>query len=150
VKLTDGGRTVYGGAGSSDVKLALTSQQVPDSLLQHYALFNFAQALRISQRSLEFRSGPCVLLDSQFLDSKKSLTGAGYRENEWLRSNIRANSSSIPLDRRGLKVRRNRSGCDQGSGPDAASARSGDNAKKVVCANETRPCGYALSKPKLD
>src|ERR1700716_3653056 len=45
VKLTDGGRTVYGGGGIlPDVKLpAVKSNKLQDTLLQHYAFFNFAK-----------------------------------------------------------------------------------------------------------
>src|SRR5881275_1268795 len=45
VKLTDSGRTVYGGGGiSPDVKIAAQkTNHFQDSLLQHYAFFNFAK-----------------------------------------------------------------------------------------------------------
>ncbi len=45
VKLTDSGRTVYGGGGiTPDVKIApVKSNHFQDSLLQHYAFFNFAK-----------------------------------------------------------------------------------------------------------
>src|SRR5216683_1897721 len=45
IKLTDSGRTVYGGGGiSPDVKIAaVKSNRFQDSLLQHYAFFNFAK-----------------------------------------------------------------------------------------------------------
>src|SRR6266852_3880117 len=45
VKLTDSGRTVYGGGGSTpDEKIeAVKSNKFQDSLLQHYAFFNFAK-----------------------------------------------------------------------------------------------------------
>src|SRR5580765_3580669 len=45
VKLTDSGRTVYGGGGiTPDVKIdPIKSNHFQDSLLQHYAFFNFAK-----------------------------------------------------------------------------------------------------------
>src|SRR3982750_490910 len=45
IKLTDSGRTVYGGGGiSPDVKIAAQkTNHFQDSLLQHYAFFNFAK-----------------------------------------------------------------------------------------------------------
>src|SRR5215467_1916629 len=45
VKLTDSGRTVYGGGGiTPDVKIATPkSNRFQDSLLQHYTFFNFAK-----------------------------------------------------------------------------------------------------------
>src|SRR6201999_3039747 len=45
VKLTDSGRTVYGGGGiTPDEKIAeLKSDHLEDSLLQHYAFFNFTK-----------------------------------------------------------------------------------------------------------
>src|SRR4249919_2774914 len=45
VKLTDSGRTEYGGGGiTPDVKIAaVKSNKFQDSLLQHYAFFNFAK-----------------------------------------------------------------------------------------------------------
>src|SRR5213594_761339 len=45
VKLTDSGRTVYGGGGiSPDVKVdPIKSNRFEDSLLQHYVFFNFAK-----------------------------------------------------------------------------------------------------------
>ncbi len=48
VKLTDGGRTVYGGGGiTPDVKLPpYKSNKFQDSLLQHYAVFQLRQEVR--------------------------------------------------------------------------------------------------------
>ena len=47
VKLTDGGRTMYGGGGiTPDEKIAeLKSNHAQDVLLQHYAFFQLFQAL---------------------------------------------------------------------------------------------------------
>src|SRR5690349_4268283 len=51
VKLTDSGRTVYGGGGiTPDVKItAVKSNHFQDSLLQHYAFFNFAKHYLINR-----------------------------------------------------------------------------------------------------
>ena len=45
VKLTDSGRTVYGGGGiTPDVKIdPIKTNRFQDTLLQHYAFFNFAK-----------------------------------------------------------------------------------------------------------
>ena len=53
MKLTDSGRTVYGGGGiTPDVKVATPkSNQFQDSLLQHYAFFNFAKHYLINRQS---------------------------------------------------------------------------------------------------
>src|ERR1700746_824273 len=50
VKLTDSGRTVYGGGGiSPDVKIPpIKSNRFEDSLLQHYIFFNFAKRYVVS------------------------------------------------------------------------------------------------------
>src|SRR5215813_7779886 len=52
VKLTDSGRTVYGGGGiTPDVKLApFKSNKFQDTLLQHYAFFNFAKRYVIAHK----------------------------------------------------------------------------------------------------
>ena len=59
VKLTDSGRTVYGGGGiTPDVKIAaVKSNHFQDSLLQHYAFFNFAKHYAVTHHAREkFRS----------------------------------------------------------------------------------------------
>src|ERR1700682_6015589 len=94
VKLTDGGRTVYGGGGiTPDVKLApFKSNKFEDSLLQHYALFNFAKHYTITHKITQnFEVDDAVQLDfRKFLDSEKvPFTEAEIIEsNDWLRSNI--------------------------------------------------------------
>src|SRR5437667_1959139 len=52
VKLTDSGRTVYGGGGiSPDVKIPpIKSNRFEDSLLQHYVFFNFAKRYIVNHR----------------------------------------------------------------------------------------------------
>src|ERR1700726_4949767 len=52
VKLTDSGRTVYGGGGiTPDVNIpAIKSNHFQDTLLQHYAFFNFAKRYVVSHK----------------------------------------------------------------------------------------------------
>src|SRR5438094_1395158 len=52
VKLTDSGRTVYGGGGiTPDVKVdPIKSNRFQDTLLQHYAFFNFAKHYIIAHK----------------------------------------------------------------------------------------------------
>jgi carboxyl-terminal processing protease len=100
VKLTDSGRTVYGGGGiTPDVKIAaVKSNHFQDSLLQHYAFFNFAKHYAVTHHPA-FR---------KFLDDEKiAYTEAELLENNvWVRSSIK---SEIFVDvfgqEEGLKVR---------------------------------------------
>src|SRR5450755_2201810 len=75
VKLTDGGRTVYGGGGiTPDVKLApFKSTKFQDSLLQHYAVFNFAKRYALSHKVTQsFEVDDALLQDfRKFLDEEK-------------------------------------------------------------------------------
>ena len=62
VKLTDSGRTVYGGGGiTPDVKIPpIKSNHFQDTLLQHYAFFNFAKHYVVDHHpTQELRSGRC-------------------------------------------------------------------------------------------
>src|SRR2546430_9751673 len=96
IKLTDSGRTVYGGGGiTPDVKIAaLKTNHFQDSLLQHYAFFNFAKRYVVGHhptKNLEVD-------DALMQDFRKSLDEANITytqadlldNNEWLRSNIKA------------------------------------------------------------
>src|SRR6202163_3399610 len=147
VKLTDGGRTVYGGGGiTPDVKLApYKPNKFQDSLLQHYALFNFAKHYAITHKVTQnFEVDDAVLLDfRKFLDSEKiPYTEAEMIEsNEWLRSNIK---SELFVDtfgqEEGLKVRAE-------TDPDVINALDlmpqaralADNARKVVAQRNSAP-----------
>ncbi len=140
VKLTDGGRTVYGGGGiTPDVKLApYKSTKFQDSLLQHYALFNFAKHYAITHKITQnLEVDDAVLLEfRKFLDGEKiPYTEAEMIEsNDWLRSNIK---SELFVDafgqEEGLKVRAE-------TDPDVIKALDlmpqaralADNARKVV------------------
>ncbi|MBI3645078.1 MAG: S41 family peptidase [Acidobacteriales bacterium] len=112
VKLTDSGRTVYGGGGiTPDVKLpAVKSNKFQDSLLQHYAFFNFAKRYVVGHKITQTFEVDDVLLQDfrKFLDEEKiPFTEAELIENhEWLRSSIK---SELFVDsfgqEEGLKVR---------------------------------------------
>src|SRR6202045_765208 len=112
VKLTDGGRTVYGGGGiTPDVKIAaIKSNHFQDTVLQHYAIFNFAKHYTINHKITQnFEVDDAVLIDfRKFLDSEKiPYTEAEMIEsNEWLRSNIKTELFVEPFGQEeGLKVR---------------------------------------------
>jgi carboxyl-terminal processing protease len=140
VKLTDGGRTVYGGGGiTPDVKIAqIKSNKFQDALLQHYALFNFAKRYIVTHHpGKNFEVDDAVLQDfRKFLDEEKiPYTEADLLENnDWIRSSIK---SEIFVDafgqEEGLKVRAE-------SDPEVVKALDllpqakalADNARKVV------------------
>jgi carboxyl-terminal processing protease len=112
VKLTDSGRTVYGGGGiTPDVKItAVKSNHFQDSLLQHYAFFNFAKHYAVTHKpGKNFEVDDVVLQDfRKFMDDEKiAYTEAELLENNaWVRSSIK---SEIFVDvfgqEEGLKVR---------------------------------------------
>jgi len=112
VKLTDSGRTVYGGGGiTPDVKLpAIKSNKFQDTLLQHYAFFNFAKRYVVNHKvGHDFTVDDMVMQDfRKFLEEEKvAFTEGELLENQdWLRSNIK---SELFVDafgqEEGLKVR---------------------------------------------
>src|SRR2546423_9281233 len=113
VKLTDSGRTVYGGGGiSPDVKIpAIKSNRFEDSLLQHYVFFNFAKRYIVNHRPdpKKFEVDDAVMQDfRKFLDEEKvPYTEADLLQNaDFIRSSIK---SEIFVDafgqEEGLKVR---------------------------------------------
>ena len=140
VKLTDGGRTVYGGGGiTPDVKLPpFKSNKFQDELLEHYALFNFAKRYSNNHKvSQSFEVDDALLQDFRnFLDEEKiPFTEADLLDNnDWLRANIK---SEIFIDsfgqEEGLKVRAE-------TDPDVIKALElmpqaralADNARKVI------------------
>ena len=101
MKLTDSGRTVYGGGGiTPDVKIdPIKSNHFQDSLLQHYAFFNFAKHYVINHHPTKsFEVDDAVMQDfRKFLDEEK----VPYTEAELIRTTIgfaptsRAKSSSM-------------------------------------------------------
>jgi len=111
VKLTDSGRTVYGGGGiSPDVKIPpQKTDNFEDSLLQHYAFFNFAKHYaNTHQVSKNFEVDDAVMQDfRKFLDQEKMpyTEQELAQDNEWIRSTIK---SEVFIDafgqEEGLKV----------------------------------------------
>jgi carboxyl-terminal processing protease len=112
VKLTDSGRTVYGGGGiTPDVKLdPVKSNHFQDTLLQHYAFFNFAKHYMLNHHPTKnFEVDDAVLQEfRKFLDAEKvPYSEADLLENnDWVRSSLK---SEIFVDafgqEEGLKVR---------------------------------------------
>src|SRR6202045_894971 len=96
VKLTDSGRTVYGGGGiSPDVKIdPIKSTPFQDSLLQHYAFFNYAKHYMVNHHPTKsFEVDDAVIQDfRKFLDAEKvPFTEAELlQNNDWVRSNIKS------------------------------------------------------------
>jgi carboxyl-terminal processing protease len=96
VKLTDGGRTVYGGGGiSPDVPIpAVKSTHFQDSLLQHYAFFNYAKHYMVNHHPTKsFEVDDVIMQDfRKFLDSEKiPFTETELlQNNDWVRSNIKS------------------------------------------------------------
>ena len=112
VKLTDSGRTVYGGGGiTPDVNIPpVKTNHFQDELLQHYAFFNFAKRYTVNHHPTKsFEVDDALLQDfRKFLDEEKiSYTEADLVENnDWVRSSIK---SEIFVDafgqEEGLKVK---------------------------------------------
>jgi carboxyl-terminal processing protease len=96
VKMTDSGRTVYGGGGiNPDVVIPpIKSNKFQDTLLQKYAFFNFAKHYVISHKvTPSFQVDDAVMQEfRKYLDSQQiTFTEAELAENnEWVRSNIKA------------------------------------------------------------
>ena len=96
VKMTDSGRTVYGGGGiNPDVVIpALKSNKFQDTLLQKYTFFNFSKHYVINHKVTQsFTVDDAVMQDfRKFLDSQQiAFTEADLVENnDWIRSNIKA------------------------------------------------------------
>jgi carboxyl-terminal processing protease len=96
VKLTDSGRTVYGGGGiAPDVKVdQVKSNHFQDALLQHYAFFNFAKHYIVGHRvTKNFEVDENIMQEfRKSLDADKvPYTEADLvQNNEWVRSNIKS------------------------------------------------------------
>ena len=96
VKLTDGGRTVYGGGGiTPDVSVPpIKTNRFQDTLLQHYAFFNFAKRYVVKNHvTPNFVADDQVMQDfHKFLDEEKiPYTEAELVENnDWVRYNIKS------------------------------------------------------------
>jgi len=112
VKLTDSGRTVYGGGGfRPDEEVSpLKSNRFQDTLLQHYAFFNFARRYVVSHQPTEkFEVDDATMQEfHQFLEDEKiPFTEADLVENnDWVRSNIRSEIFTDAFGQdQGLKVK---------------------------------------------
>ena len=96
VKLTDSGRTVYGGGGiTPDVKIdAPKTNHFQDSLLQHYAFFNFAKHYLVNRHiQKNFEVDENVMQEfRRFLDEQKvPFTEAELMEvSDWVKTNIKS------------------------------------------------------------
>jgi len=96
VKLTDSGRTVYGGGGiTPDVKIATPkATRFQDTLVEHYAFFNFAKHYLINRHvAKDFEVTDAVIQDfRKFLDDEKiPYTEADLNsEKDWVSSHIKA------------------------------------------------------------
>src|SRR6266705_997664 len=96
VKLTDSGRTVYGGGGiAPDVKVDPSkSNQFQDALLQHYAFFNFAKHFVINHhvtKNLEVDEEVMQEFRKSLDADKVPYTEADLvQNNDWVRSSIKS------------------------------------------------------------
>jgi carboxyl-terminal processing protease len=112
VKMTDGGRPVYGGGGiTPDVKFTVPKTNgFQDRLLQQYAFFNFAKRYVINHPADKDFQVNDEVMDGfrKFLTGEKiAWTEPEMSEvNDWVRSNVRA---EIVIDtsgqQEGMKVR---------------------------------------------
>src|SRR6266571_2648032 len=112
VKLTDSGRTVYGGGGiAPDVKVdPIKSNHFQDALLQHYAFFNFAKHYANSHhvtKSFEVDDNTMQEFHKSLDADKVPYAEADLvQNNDWIRSNLK---SEIFVDafgqEEGLKVK---------------------------------------------
>src|ERR1019366_10595178 len=96
VKLTDSGRTVYGGGGiTPDVKLpAIKSNKFQDALLQKYAFFNFSKHYIAVHKSIgkNFTVDDGVLQEfRRYLDDQKiPFTEGELADNlDWVKASIK-------------------------------------------------------------
>lgn len=112
VKLTDSGRTVYGGGGiTPDVKIdPIKTNRFQDTLLQHYAFFNFAKHYSIDHHPAKnFEIDDAIMQDfRKFLtDEKIPYTEADLAENnDWVRSNIKSEiATDVFGQEMGLQIR---------------------------------------------
>ncbi len=96
VKMTDSGRTVYGGGGiTPDVKIASPkTNKFQDQVLEKYTFFNFAKHYVVNhQVNKQFVVDEAVMQEfRKFLDSSQvPFTEADLAQNmDWVKSNIKA------------------------------------------------------------
>ncbi len=112
VKLTDSGRTVYGGGGiTPDDKIETPkSNHLQDELLAHYAFFNFSKHY-LSNKTIprDFQVDAAVLNDfKQFLTTEQiPFTEADLNtSSDWIKANIKAELFTSQFGQlEGLKIR---------------------------------------------
>ncbi len=112
VKLTDSGRTVYGGGGiTPDEKIPQpTSNAFQDNMLRNYAFFNFTR-FYLANRTIpsDFTVDDAVLQQFKaFLKSQQiDYTDADFKDNlDWVKTNIKAELFTSQFGQlQGLKVR---------------------------------------------
>ena len=96
VKMTDSGRTVYGGGGiTPDVKIPdPKTNKFQETLLEKYAFFNFSKHYVINHKvSKQFEVDDAVMQEfRKFLDEQKiPFTEGDLADNlDWIKSNIKA------------------------------------------------------------
>ncbi len=96
VKLTDGGRTMYGGGGiTPDEKIAeLKSNHAQDVLLQHYAFFNFSKHYLANHTvTKDLTVNDALLQDFKtYLQSEKiDVSDKDIQDNiDWIKATIKA------------------------------------------------------------
>ena len=147
VKLTDSGRTVYGGGGiTPDVNIPpVKTNHFQDTLLQHFAFFNFAKRYVVDHhpaRNFEVDDETLNEFSKSLDEANISYTQADLMDNnDWLRSNIKA---EIFIDAfgqdEGMKVHAE-------SDPEVLKALDllpqakalADNARKVIAEHNTAP-----------
>jgi len=147
VKLTDSGRTVYGGGGiTPDVTLPqIKTNHFQDTLLQHYAFFNFAKRYVVSHhptKSFEVDDSTMQEFRKSLDEANIAYTQADLIDNaDWLKANVK---SEIFVDAfgqdEGLKVRAE-------SDPQVVKGLEllpqakalADNAKKIVAEHNAVP-----------
>ena len=112
VKLTDSGRQVFGGGGiTPDIKIATPKPtHFQDTLLQHYAFFNFAKHYTLNRHvTHNFEVDDAVMQEfRKFLDAQKvPYTEAELNEsNDWVRANIKSELFIAEFGQQeGLRVR---------------------------------------------
>src|SRR6202453_1096706 len=112
VKLTDSGRTVYGGGGiTPDVVIPpVKGNHFQDTLLQHYAFFNFAKLYVVNHHPTKsFEVDDAILQDFRKSLDEASIayTQADLLDNsDWIKSNIKAEIFVDAFGQdEGLKVR---------------------------------------------
>jgi carboxyl-terminal processing protease len=147
VKLTDSGRTVYGGGGiTPDVNVPpIKSNHFQDTLLQHYAFFNFAKRYVVDHhptKSFEVDDTTMQAFRKSLDEASIPYTQADLMDNaDWLKSSIK---SEIFIDAfgqdEGMKVRAE-------SDPEVVKGLEllpqakalADNAKKIVAEHNAAP-----------